>query len=79
MKLWDHEHGLEVGMSADDADRLPRPRADEELTLDELAHRRGVSPVASVHDMSCPGLFESDEEADAFLAHVAESRHADLT
>jgi hypothetical protein len=28
--------------------------------------------------MTWPGLYESDEELEAFLAHVLASRHADL-
>jgi hypothetical protein len=70
--------GLEVSMTAHDAEFVPRPRSDDDLSLDELARRRGVRPVTSVHDMARPNLFASDEEADAFLAHVANSRQADL-
>ena len=51
---------------------------DEELSLDELARRQGVRPVRDVHDMARPSLFESDEELEEFLAHVAASRRADL-
>lgn len=51
---------------------------DGELPLDELARRRGVRPVRSVRDMARPGVFESDEELEDFLAHVTASRHADL-
>jgi len=51
---------------------------DEELSLDELARRQGVRPVRDVHDMARPNLFESDEELEEFLAHVAASRRADL-
>jgi hypothetical protein len=43
----------------------------------ELARGQGVGPVQSLDDMARPELFESDEELDEFLAHVAASRHAD--
>jgi hypothetical protein len=46
--------------------------------LDEVARRQGVRPVRNVHDMARPHVFESDEELEEFLAHVAASRHADL-
>jgi hypothetical protein len=64
-------------MTADDAGHVVY-RGGDELSLDELARRMGVRPVASVHDMARPGLFESDDELDAFLAHVTAARHADL-
>jgi hypothetical protein len=43
-----------------------------------LARRKGVRPVQSIHDMAQPAAFESDEELEAFLAHVSSSRHADI-
>ncbi len=67
----------EVALTANSADNAEY-RGGEEPSLDELARRRGVRPVASVHDMARPGLFESDDDLDAFLAHVLAARHADL-
>ena len=64
-------------MTADNTARLAG-EADGELTWQELARRKGVRPVQSVRDMARPGLFDSDEDLEAFLAHVAESRRADL-
>jgi hypothetical protein len=49
-----------------------------EPSVEDLARRKGVRPVESVHDMARPNLFESDEELDAFLAHLLASRHADF-
>lgn len=40
--------------------------------------RRGLRPVESVDDMAQDGIFESDEELDAFIAHVYAERHANL-
>ena len=65
-------------MTTNDAKYAHEPLDDDELSLDELARRQGVRPVRNVHDMACPNLFESDEELEEFLAHVAASRHADL-
>ena len=46
--------------------------------VEELARRQGVHPVESVEDMARPGIFESDEELEEFLAHVYAARRADL-
>jgi hypothetical protein len=53
---------------------LARPRA----ALDEQVRSRGLRPVASVEDMARDDVFESDEELDAFLAHVYAERQANL-
>lgn len=47
-------------------------------SLDEQARRKGVRPIRSADDLAQDGIFDTDEELDAFLAHVAETRHADL-
>jgi len=54
---------------ADDADEIP---------IEELARRQGVHPIRSVEDLAAPGIFETDEELEEFLAHVAANRRADL-
>jgi hypothetical protein len=48
------------------------------VSVQELARRKGVRPVQSLEAMARPGLFDSDEDLDAFLSHVHASRHADL-
>ena len=65
-------------MTTNHAERVEWQPDEGELPLDELARRRGVRPVRSVSDMARPGVFESDEELEDFLAHVSASRHADL-
>ena len=47
-------------------------------SLDEQARRRGIKPVRCVDDMARDDVFESDEELDAFLAHVYAERQANL-
>jgi hypothetical protein len=47
-------------------------------SIDDQARRKGVHPVASAADLVQDGVFDTDEELDAFLAHVAAMRHADL-
>jgi hypothetical protein len=66
-----------VTVSTDNAEPLER-RPSEDMPLEELARRKGVKPVESLHDMVRLAVFESDEELEAFLAHVSVSRHADL-
>lgn len=47
-------------------------------SLDEQVKRRGLTPVESLDDVARDDVFESDEELDAFLAHVYVERHANL-
>lgn len=60
---------------ADDAAGLPDHGV---VSIDEQARRKGVRPIASADDLAQDGVFDTDEELDAFLAHVAAMRHADL-
>jgi hypothetical protein len=46
------------------------PLAEENEPLEVLARRQGVRPVESVDDMARPGLFDSDEEWQEFLADL---------
>jgi hypothetical protein len=48
------------------------------VSLDELARRKHVQPIRSAEDLAQDDVFDSDEELDAFLAHVQAARHADL-
>jgi hypothetical protein len=56
---------------------LEFPAADE-ASVEELGRRQGVQPVTSVEDMARPGLLDSDQEWDEFLADLYASRRADL-
>ena len=49
-----------------------------EAPAGELARRQGVQPVKSVGDMTRPGLFDSGEEEDEFLAHLCAARRCGL-
>jgi hypothetical protein len=61
-------------MTASSADHSPQP--PEPPAVEELF--RHVRPIRSADDLACAGVFETHEELDAFLAHVASARHADL-
>lgn len=51
---------------------------EDDAPVEELARRQGVRPVDSVDDMARPGLFDSDEEWEEFLADLYASRSAGL-
>jgi hypothetical protein len=65
-------------MTAENVARGKPQPDDVEASWRDLARRQGVQPVQSLDDMARPDLFDSDEDLEAFLAHVAASRHADL-
>lgn len=67
-------------MTSSNAEQVPdlRPSA-EHVPAEELARRQGVKPIASVDELARPGLFESDEEYDEFLADLYASRRAEMT
>jgi hypothetical protein len=60
------------------ADDVPVPPDGGTESLDEQARRKGVRTIQSADDLAQDGVFDTDEELDAFLAHVTEMRHADL-
>jgi hypothetical protein len=68
-----------VAVSTNNAEHpdLPYPNEDD-VSLDELARRQGVQPVSSLAEMARPDVFESDEEADEFVAWVRALRRADV-
>ncbi len=57
---------------------MPGRPADEPVSLDELARRKGIGSVESVADMGQDGVFGSDEELEEFLQHVHAARQADV-
>jgi hypothetical protein len=65
-------------MSFSHADHAPAPSGGDEVPVEELARLQGVRPVGSVDDMARPGLFDSDEEWDAFMADLYASRRSGL-
>ena len=65
-------------MTTNRADNMPVPPEGGTESLDEQARRKGVRPIQSADDLAQDGIFDSDEELDAFLAHVTEMRHGDL-
>lgn len=65
-------------MTTNRADEVPVPPDHGIESIDEQARRKGICPIRSADDLAHDGIFDTDEELDAFLAHVAAMRHADL-
>ncbi len=61
-----------------EADFLRLLPEEEQVPLEELAHRQGVVWPSSVDDMAAD-VWESQEELEAFLRFVRESRDATLS
>ena len=61
------------------AGQIPHSGGQRDLVpLDQLIRDTpGAHPITSIGELR-NGAFETDEELDAFLAFVTESRHADL-
>lgn len=68
----------EVTVTTNRADDVPVPPDRGTESLDEQARRKDIRPIQSADDLAQDGIFDTDEELDAFLAHVAAMRHADL-
>ena len=64
-------------MPSSNAERIPEWPAATHVPAEELARRQGIRPITFVDDLARPGLFESDEELDEFLADLYASRRAD--
>ena len=69
----------EVVATSADAGQIPHSGGHGDLVpLDQLIRDTpGAHPITSIGELRS-GAFETDEELDAFLAFVTESRHADL-
>lgn len=66
-------------MTSSNAERLPDwPGADQHVPVEKLARQQGVRPLASAEDLIQPGMFESEDELDEFLADLYASRRAGM-
>ncbi len=65
-------------ISSEHTEPAPSPPAADEVPVEELARRQGIKPVESVDDMARPGLFDSDEEWEEFLADLYASRRSGM-
>ena len=66
-------------MTSSNAERMPEwPGADEHVPVEELARQQGVHPLTSADELIQPGMFESDDELEEFLADLYASRRAGM-
>jgi len=57
---------------------IGRPEGAPHVPAEEQVRRQGVRPITSVDELAMPGVWESDEELDEFLADLYASRRASL-
>jgi hypothetical protein len=67
----------EVTTMIHNAEQAAEPPQYGPVSLDDLARRKHVRPVTSPDDLAHDDVFDTDEELDAFLAHVHAARHVD--
>jgi hypothetical protein len=65
-------------MSSTEPRPVPWPAVAPGESLEDQARRKGLKPITSVHDLARDGIWESDEELDAFLADYRARRQAEL-
>jgi hypothetical protein len=65
-----------IAVSSEAEQAVPGRRG--QVSMDELARRKGVRPIDDPRSMAY-GAFASDEELDEFVAFIREQRNADLT
>lgn len=69
----------EVVAMSSSAEYVPVPRSSPHVPAEEQARRQGVAPIVSVDELAYPGVWESDDELDEFLADLYASRRANFS
>jgi hypothetical protein len=64
-------------MTTSAGDDVAAPPGHDAEPVDEQARRKNVGPIRSADDLARDGIFDTNEELDAFLAHLSAIRHAD--
>ncbi len=52
------------------AEHAPSPHAALHISAEEQVLRHGIQPIASVDEQALPGVWESNEELNEFLADL---------
>lgn len=65
-------------MTTNRADYAAVPPGRGVGSIGEQTRCKGVCAIGTADDLAQEGVFDTDEELDAFLAHVSAVRHADL-
>jgi hypothetical protein len=58
--------------------RSQSPNSALHILAEEQVRQQGVRPIASVDELASPGIWESDEELQEFLAFTYAERHRGL-
>lgn len=64
-------------MTTNPADAASGP-GDLQQELEEIIRAKQPRPIESIEDFTAPGVFDSDEEVDAFIAFTYAERQANL-
>jgi hypothetical protein len=54
------------------------PNSALHIPAEEQVRKHGIRPIASADELASPGMWESDEELQEFLAFTYAERHRDL-
>jgi len=60
------------------AEHVPAPHVTPHRPAGEQVRQQGIQPIASVDELVFPGVWESDEELEEFLADLYASRRASM-
>ena len=60
------------------AEYAPVPHAAPHVPAEDQVRQQGIRPIGSVSELVFPGVWDSDEELDDFLADLYASRRASL-
>jgi hypothetical protein len=60
------------------AEHASPSHAAPHVPAEEQVRQQGIQPIASVDELAFPGVWESDEELDDFLADLYASRRASM-
>jgi len=60
------------------AEHPPQQHAAPHVAAEDQVRQQGVQPIASVDELVFPGVWESDEELDDFLADLYAARRASM-
>jgi hypothetical protein len=72
-----HKDAREAAMTTSHAEMEPVP-SDVQRELEEIIRAKQPRPIETVEDFIVPGLFDSDEEVDEFIAFTHAERRANL-
>jgi hypothetical protein len=70
-------HPLEAAVNNHTEDQPGSPDAEPSAIAENLSQRNAVRPFRTIDDLASPGIFETDEELEEFLAFHHMQRRGD--